>query len=60
MRLYPPISEAEAESALKAQAASLYGEEAAAGMAAEIAALAKAMAVIGAVDLPDTLEPLLP
>jgi hypothetical protein len=60
MRLYPPVTPQEARSWLSAQATGIVGAEAATKMATEIATLAEAMSTVGAVQLPDDLEPLLP
>lgn len=60
MRLHPPVTQDEAQSFLTSQAVAALGEDAAAGLAPDIAILAEAMSIIGAVELPDELEPLFP
>jgi hypothetical protein len=60
VRLYPPVSQEEAQTWLTAQAANTLGEEAAATMADDLTTMAEAMSIISAVELPDELEPLFP
>jgi hypothetical protein len=60
VRLYPPVSQEEAQAWLTAQATSTLGEEATKGLANDISTMAEAMSIIGAVQLPDDLEPLFP
>lgn len=60
MRLYPPVTQEEAQAWLTAQARSTLGADGATALADEIATMAEAMSVISAVRLPDDLEPLFP
>lgn len=60
MRIYPPVTPEEAQDWLAAAAAAAWGEEAAAGLADDIAAMAAAMSIVSSVQLPDDLEPLFP
>lgn len=60
MRIYPPVTPEEARDWLAAQAAAAWGEDAAAGLADDIATMADAMSIVSSVQLPDDLEPLFP
>lgn len=60
MRLHPPVSTEEALTWLTAQAQMTWGEERLPELSDNLAAIAEAMAIISAVDLPDDLEPLFP
>lgn len=60
MRIYPPVTLEEARDWLAAQAAAAWGEEAAAGLAGDIATMAEAMSIVSSVQLPHDLEPLFP
>ena len=60
MRLHPPVSTEEALTWLTAQAKMTWGEERLPELSENLAAIAEAMAIISAVDLPDDLEPLFP
>jgi hypothetical protein len=60
VRLYPPVTQEEAQAWLTVQAASTLGEDAATALTSDIATLAEAMSIVGAVQLPDDLEPLFP
>ena len=60
MRLYPPVSQEEAQAWLTAAATSTLGDQATQGLAKEISTMAETMSIIGSVQLPDDLEPLFP
>ena len=60
MRLYPPVSQEEAQTYLTAQATLAWGAERAEELGKDLATMAEAMALISAVELPDELEPLFP
>jgi len=60
MRIYPPVTPEEARDWLAAAAAAAWDEEAAAGLADDIAAMAEAMSIVSSVHLPHDLEPLFP
>ncbi|MCW2530389.1 MAG: hypothetical protein JWM76_5249 [Pseudonocardiales bacterium] len=60
MRLYPAVSQEEAQEWLTVQAVSSLGEEVADGLTKDIATMAEAMSIISSVRVPDDLEPLFP
>jgi len=60
MRLHPAVTREEAEEWLTTQAKLAWGEEALPELAANIKAIAEAMAIISSIELPDDLEPLFP
>ena len=60
MRLYPPVTTEEAIDWLTKQATETYGPEPTEALATDIAAMAKAMASLSAIELDDELEPLFP
>ena len=60
MRLYPPVSQEEAQTWLTAQATMAWGADRATELSKDLSNMAEAMAIISAVELPDELEPLFP
>ena len=60
MRLYPPVTQDEAQTWLSAQASASFGPESLGGLAKDIETMAEAMALISAIELPEELEPLFP
>lgn len=58
MRLKPPVSQEEAFRFLSQSAALAWGLPAAARMEPTLAAIARSMSVVGALDIPDDIEPL--
>jgi len=60
MRLNPPVTKEEALEWLTLQAKATWGEDRIPELQENLDAIAEAMAIISAVDLPDDLEPLFP
>jgi hypothetical protein len=60
MRLHPAVTKEEATEWLTNQAKASWGEERLPELQENIDAIAEAMAIISAVELPDDLEPLFP
>lgn len=60
MRLHPAVTKEEATEWLTGQAKASWGEERLPELKENIDAIAEAMAIISAVELPDDLEPLFP
>lgn len=60
MRLHPAVTKEEATEWLTTQAKASWGEERLPELQENIDAIAEAMAIISAVELPDDLEPLFP
>ncbi|MGE3074996.1 MAG: hypothetical protein AB7N24_14680 [Dehalococcoidia bacterium] len=58
MRLKPPPTANEAHQLLSANATLVWGAAAAAEISANLRAIAEAMAVVAALDIPDETEPL--
>ncbi|WEK05291.1 MAG: hypothetical protein P0Y65_03250 [Candidatus Devosia phytovorans] len=58
MRLKPPVSFEEAYNYLSQNAVLVWGDASAARMEPQLQSIAKAMAVVGALDIPDEVEPL--
>jgi hypothetical protein len=60
VRLYPAVTQDEAQAWLTAQAVTTIGEDSVSALSGDIATLAEAMSIISSVQLPDDLEPLFP
>jgi hypothetical protein len=58
MRLKPALSADEAFQLLSASATLTWGPSAAAGLTTQLRSIAEAMAVVGALDIPEDTEPL--
>lgn len=58
MRLKPPVSAEEAHRSLAMNAVLVWGVAAAARMEPQLDSIARAMAVVSALDIPDEIEPL--
>lgn len=58
MRLKPSVSQDEAYKYLSQNANLVWGDEAAAAMDTHLQAIAKSMATLSALDIPDEIEPL--